>query len=75
MFRVYLLYVERKKRQNSRCPVIYKYNEREREQMYVCYDHTRLYWYVIENRFVVILVRFKNILMDPPTACPNILTH
>ncbi len=35
MFRVYLLYVERKKRQNNRCPVIYKYKEKENTYMYM----------------------------------------
>lgn len=31
VFGVYLLYVEREKRQNHRCPVIHKNKERERE--------------------------------------------
>jgi hypothetical protein len=53
MFRVYLFYVERKK---DRITDVRLFINIKRKRMHIYMDtHIRLHWYVIENRFVIVL--------------------
>ena len=74
MFGVYLLYIKRE-REKDRITDVRLFMQTKRKQKILTHIHMYAYvcvcahWYVIENRFVVVLLQFRKYfdeMMDPP---------